>query len=125
LKPDGTVLALRDADGALRLYPLDGGSPSPVPPSPVPKVQPEERLLRWKADGSRLLLMVPLDGSIRIDEVNPNDGARTTPAGKEIASPPSFSAVQFTRVLLSADGQTTVYGAERRVCTLRIAEGLR
>jgi Tol biopolymer transport system component len=118
LNPDGTMVAARCPDGMLRLFPISGGSPVNVP-----GIQPGDRLVRWRPDGRKLVVMTPIDGGVRLDDVDTTSGARTK--GTEIIKPPLPNFVQFTQMLLSTDGGTIVYGADTRVRTLYLAEGLK
>jgi len=98
--------------------PLDGGAAEEIR-----GLEPGDRLVRWTGNGARLLVVTQLDGTARLVEVDPATGKRVP--GKEITSVSSAHVVQYTQMLVSADGDTIVYGQNRRVRTLRVAEGLR
>ena len=49
--PDGLVVTASRTGAALSLYPLDGGSPRPVPGG-----RPDDRPPRWSADGKWLFV---------------------------------------------------------------------
>jgi Tol biopolymer transport system component len=118
LNPDGTLVAARCADGVVRLFPISGGDPVDVH-----GLKPGDRIVRWRPDGRKLVVMATVEGSVRLDDIDVQSGMRMP--GKDLIQPPMPNVVAFTQMLVSFDSQTIVYGAEARVRTLRIAEGLK
>ncbi len=118
LSPDGTKVAGRSPDGLLRLYPIGDGVAADLPGALA-----GDRLVRWSPSGQKVVVMSPLEGAVQLSEIDLASGKRTP--GKRIASPNPVGVAQVTQVLLSDDGQTIVYGQNRRVRTLRTAAGLK
>ncbi|MCX6627911.1 MAG: protein kinase, partial [Candidatus Solibacter sp.] len=116
LSPDGSKVAGRSPDGHLRLYPIGDGAAADVPGTLA-----GDRLVRWSPDGQKVIVRSFLDGAVQLNEIDLASGKRTP--GKRIASPNPAGVAEVTQVLLAADGQTIVYGQDRRVRTLRAAAG--
>ncbi|NUN01965.1 MAG: protein kinase [Bryobacteraceae bacterium] len=118
LSPDGTKVAARAPEGVLRLYSIGGGGAAEIR-GPLP----DDRLVRWSPSGQELIVMSPVEGMAQLNQIDLATGKRTP--GKRIANLDPVGVTQVTQVRLSADGQTIVYGQNRRVRTLRTASGLK
>ncbi len=89
----------------------------------MPKVAPYERLIRWVAGGTRLLVRTNSGVPVQVFEIDPITGDRKL--WKEVAPADPVGVVQITRLLVSDDSQTIVYGLNRKIRSLRFADGLR
>jgi Tol biopolymer transport system component len=118
LSPDAKMAAARGPDGVLRLYPLSGEAAREAP-----GVDATMRLVRWSADGQRLLVMTPGLGAVPLQEVNVATGERKP--WKELNPADPVGVSEITQILVGADGQTLVYGQNRKIRSLHVADGLR
>jgi Tol biopolymer transport system component len=118
ISPDGRLLAGKNPDGRIFLYPADGGTPQPAP-GPV---EPGE-LAEWSADGRSLFVTEKVSGSVvKVFRRDLSTGQRQL--WKEIA--PSDPAGFFSiRPAIARDGRSYVYGYSRRLSNLFLVRGLR
>jgi hypothetical protein len=118
LSPDGRLVAAIGLDRALRLYPVDGGEASAIP-----GIEPGELPIRFSSDGRSLYVYRRPGVPARIFRVDLATGRRSL--WKEISpSDPAGITNGIGRVLLSADGQSYVYGISRFLSELYMAEGI-
>ena len=118
ISPDSRYVIGRGSDRALRLYPLAGGSPQPLP-----NVQPGEQPLRWSADGRSLYVYTPGPPPGRVDLVRLSDGHRDK--WRDLA-PEDAAGVVFVRPpVITPDGKHYVYSYTRVLSELFLARGIR
>jgi len=118
LSPDGKLVAAKGPGGIWRLYTLSGKVEGEIP-----GMTAEMRVVRWNTDGERLLVMTTDLATVHLEEINVRNGERTP--WKELGSADPAGVSEITQVLVAADGQTVVYGQNRKIRTLHIAKGLR
>ena len=118
LSPDGGTLLVRTFDQGFSLAPLDGG-----PSTPVRSVEPEERPLRWTADGRAIFVGSSRAIPARVFRLDPATGNREL--WKEF-KPGDPSGVQFLNAgAISADGNTILFTYGHQISDLYLAEGLK
>jgi len=118
ISPDSRFVIARGVDRTLRLYPLSGGSPSPLP-----GILPGEQPVRWSADGTSLFVYVPGTFPARVDRVRLSDGHRER--WKDLV-PGDPAGVTFIRApLITPDGNHYVYSYARVLSELFLVRGIR
>ncbi|MGC9971433.1 MAG: protein kinase [Bryobacteraceae bacterium] len=117
LSPDAKLAAAKGPDGVLRLYPLAGGAAREAP-----GLDSSMRLVRWTMDGRKLLVAALSPAPARLYEVDVSSGERKL--WKELNPVYPTGVSEITQVLVAADGQTIVYGQNRKIRSLHVVEGL-
>jgi hypothetical protein len=118
IAPDGRSAVARAPDGALSLYPTDGGEPRPIP-----GVMRDDVPIRWTQDGKGLYLQRGPGVPARIDVLEVASGKRRP--WKELTPPDPAGVLTIGPILLTADGQSYVYSYRRMIDDLYLVEGLR
>jgi hypothetical protein len=105
--------------GGIKIYPIDGGEPRPVPGIP-PRLA--EYPLQWRADG-RALYTYRLIGAnrCRIDEVDLASGRRRLARELRVADP---AGSVIWNVLMTPDGKQYAYDTRNALSALYLVEGL-
>lgn len=116
--PDGNFVPSADSEGQVRLYPINGGEPRPLP-----GVGPGDEVLLWSADGRSLLVRRRLTLPVRIDRVDVTTGKAAL--WREIAPADRTGMTAVSSVWISADESTYTYTVQRLLSELYLAEGLR
>jgi hypothetical protein len=118
ISPDSRFVIARSSDHVLRLYPLVGGAPRPLP-----GILPGEQPVRWSTDGTGLFVYTPGDFPARVDRVRLSDGHRQR--WKELV-PGDPAGVTFIRApLVTPDGNHYVYSYARVLSELFLVRGVR
>lgn len=115
LSPDGQMAAARSSDGAPRLYPVAGGEARAIP-----SVSAADRFVRWLPDGLHVVVANRAGLPVRLFEVDIRTGDRKLWA--EFQPADSTGITEITQVLADRDGATIVYGQNRKIRTLYLAE---
>lgn len=118
VSPDGKFVAARGPDQTISLYPVEGGSPRPIP-----GLLPGAGVVRWTADGRALYVWAKGHLPARIFKVDLSTGRREP--WKELAPEDRAGAVQNYGVCLTPDGTSYAYGCVRTVSDLFVVDGLR
>jgi dipeptidyl aminopeptidase/acylaminoacyl peptidase len=116
VSPNGQTVAMADSQGVVTLYPVDGGSPTPL-------AGELGRPMHWSADGRELLLAGPELLPMRIYRRDLATG-RIQP-WRSLAPADLSGAMQVMRVLIAADGRSYVYQYSRALNELFLAYDLR
>src|SRR5262249_18082959 len=119
VSPDGQLVVVTGASGALMLVPVDGGAPRPVP-----GIRPQEASAGWGAD-SRSLYVYPVEAAfpVRVDRIQLASGRREPYTD---VPPPEVAATGgVTRVRVTPDGKAYAYSYGQYPCILYLVEGLR
>ncbi|MGZ6972167.1 MAG: TolB family protein, partial [Thermoanaerobaculia bacterium] len=116
--PDGSFVPSADSDGNVKLYPLDGGEPQPLP-----GVERGDEILLWSADGRSILVQRHLTLPVRIDRVDVRTGKSTL--WREIMPIDRTGMTRPSLVRISRDESTVTYTVQRLLSELYLAEGLR
>jgi len=117
ISPDGSVLYGANSDGKPVLVTLSSGE---VRNAFGP--QPREFINRWSGDGRWLYVYQGRPLPISIRRLDPRTGRREQI--REITPPDPAGILGSGRVLLSADGKSYVYQADRHLSELFLARGL-
>jgi Tol biopolymer transport system component len=115
--PDGKRFAAESVGGAVQVWPVDGGDPSPLPGS-----QPGDLPILWSADGRTIDVTVKQERSARIDAIDAATGRRSLFRTVAPADPAGIVGVDF--ICLSADMRAYVYSYRRVLSALYQVDGL-
>jgi hypothetical protein len=117
ISPDGKLVAARDLEGGITIYPVSGGKPIPVPTA-----HSGELPAQWTADGKAVLVGAP-EVPTRVFTIDLGTGQRkpfrtfspVDPTGLFDTFPPNFSR----------DLKSYVYSYTRILSDLYIVDGLK
>jgi Tol biopolymer transport system component len=118
VRPDGRFVAAAGPGRRIALYPLEGGTPRPLP-----GVLEGESPVRWSPDGRSLFVWRPGELPAMVTRVEIATGRRTPV--REILPADPAGVLSISPVLLSEDGKTCVYTYFRILSDLYVVEGLR
>jgi Tol biopolymer transport system component len=118
VSPDGELVAAKDTQGHLMLFPVEGGEPRPVP-----STGPHDVLAGWGAD-SQSIYVYPLESDLPapIDAIDLRSGRRQP--FKEITPPDSQAFGGIERVIVTPGGKAYAYQYGQYLCILYVIEGL-
>jgi hypothetical protein len=114
--PDGKEVVLRDADGAYRRWPVDGGEPTPIP-----GLIPDDGPLAWADDGAALFVggsSIPMS----ITRLDLATGKRTP--WKTIA-PSDAAGLRYATLTISPNGKYWALAVAKLLTDLFVVDGLR
>ncbi|HET7452866.1 MAG TPA: hypothetical protein VFL12_09005, partial [Thermoanaerobaculia bacterium] len=116
--PDGRAVVLRGPDGRAVLYPVSGGTPTPIP-----GWRDGDQPVRFAEDGKTLFVV---GGSlpIRIEQLDVSSGTRR-PWRQFDASDSAGLQRAYHPVVISRDGRAIVCNYTRRLDSLFLGEGIR
>jgi hypothetical protein len=116
--PDGQLITGSNVlDGGVQLYPLDGGSPRPVP-----GLLPGEKI-SWTSDPRFVYASLGKQAPVKIYRLNIENGQRQL--FKEINPTDETGLCDMTGILFSANGKAYVYGYTRLLSELYLVNGLK
>jgi hypothetical protein len=118
VSPDGRFVAARGGPGPLTLYPLEDGSPRPVPGSTS-----ADAVVRRSGDGRFLYVTLPGSRPCRVDRLDLASGERRT--WRELIPSDSTGLTLLDGVVMTPDGQAYAYRGISFLGSLYLAEGLR
>jgi eukaryotic-like serine/threonine-protein kinase len=121
--PDGkAVVGIAFGETEAKLYPLDGGAPTPFP-----RLREADTPIAWSADGTTLFAMVPAGGPwvsartvVRIDAAT---GSRSV--WKTLGPSDRIGVDSVSPVTMTPDGRAYCYSYMRRLGSLFTVDGLR
>src|SRR5262249_48279464 len=116
VSPDGKQVAARRPDGTYWLYPVDGGSPRPLP-----GIDPSSNVVSFDERAEALYLARGLT-SLRVDRYDLASG-RLQP-WKELSPSDPAGIAEVSHLALNPDGKSYVYFVERILSDLFVVEGL-
>jgi len=117
--PDAKQLLARGPGRQFWLYSLDGAAPVPAKGFVA-----GDTPIRWSGDGKSMWTVNQTSGVPQIMRVDVTTGRREV--WREITNTdPGGLAPNSLRVVISADGKSYVYGYNRALSDLYVAEGLR
>ncbi len=116
ISPDGKLVAVHGPDQNAYLYPIEGGTPTPLP-----MLAREDALCGWSADGRYLFVTVPGGRSKMIDRLEVVTGRRNP--WKEITPPDSIGMP--AGLLVSRAGDSYAYSYVLNPSDLYVVEGLK
>ncbi len=118
VSPDGQMVAAVESEGTAQLYPTSGGEPRPIPGFEAGEVP-----LTFTTDGKALFITRPGDRPARIVRLDITTGQRSV--WKELTPADDAGVQTVGPIRISPDGQTYVYGFQRRLSDLYLVEGLK
>ena len=118
VSPDGRLAVARAADGALTLYPMEGGDPRPVTGA-----APDDVPIRWTPDGRALYVHHASGVPARIEVLDVMTGARRF--FRELTPPEPAGVLAVSPIYLSADGSAYLYSYRRVLDQLYVARGVK
>jgi serine/threonine protein kinase len=122
LSPDGRLLAAKDPDQKVSLYPIDGGAPQPVP---ADGFEPNDVLLRWSADQKFLYASTGTRRSLnaRVFRVDVANGRREVWKEFSLPDPTGVSGVSCSAI--TPDGKTFIFTYSQQFSDLYLVDGLK
>jgi len=117
LAPDGRWAVAADAEGTPRLYPMEGGEPRAIP-----GVTPEDRPVRWSADGRSIYVARGVHARVVVEIVDVASGQRRP--WRELRPPDPAGVVSIGPIVMTADGSAYAYSYRRLLDDLFLADGL-
>ncbi len=118
ISPDGRQVVGWDLEHRPWIYPVEGGSPRPLP-----GFSPGDGLVRWSADGRAVFLWRRFDTPIRVFRLDLATGERRLL--REISFADPAGVYTTTSLLMTPDGRSYVYNYGRLLSTLYLVEGLK
>jgi dipeptidyl aminopeptidase/acylaminoacyl peptidase/predicted Ser/Thr protein kinase len=118
--PDGKTVAAVGPDHRIRLYPVDGGAPRPMP-----AVKDGEFPLVWSADGRWLYVRenTASEPPLRISRIETATGRREP--WKELMPADRSGLNVIGHVALAPDGETYAYAYDQSFSQLFVADGIK
>jgi len=117
ISPAGDRVVLPERDGPIRIYPLDGSTPTVVPAT-----TPHDEPLGWAPDGKTVYVADPRTMPLRIDRIDLASGARRF--WKDVGPADPAGVSRLGPVFLSADGETIAVSFIRSLDEIYLATGL-
>jgi DNA-binding beta-propeller fold protein YncE len=114
--PDGKVVVLQDADGAMKRWPIDGGDPLPIP-----GLLEGDQAAAFSADG-RSLFVAGRGLPIPIVKLDLETGERIPWLS---LSSPDAAGIRYATVEMTSDGKHWVCGYSKLLSDLYVVEGLK
>jgi len=118
VSPDGHAVAALGPDRKPAIYPVDGGSPRPIP-----GIQVADEPIRWSAEGSSLFVYQRGSLPARVEKVDVSTGARGL--WKELSPPDLDGVTNLVRIRITPDGSSYAYTYFRLLSELFLVDGLR
>jgi hypothetical protein len=115
--PEGTLVPSL-GPGGVKLYPIDGGQPRPLP-----GIEIGDEILFWSADGRSVLVRRRRTLPVRIDRVDVATGKAQL--WREIAPADRTGMTQIVSVRISQDETTYAYTVRRLFSELYLVDGLK
>jgi dipeptidyl aminopeptidase/acylaminoacyl peptidase len=117
ISPDGSRVVVRDPEGQISAYPVDGGTPEPLR-----TLEPGDVPLEWSKDGQALFVTRAGGFPWRIRRHEIGTG-RETPV-TEIA-PSQIAGARLSWVFITPDGRYWAHSYSRLLADVYVAEGVR
>jgi eukaryotic-like serine/threonine-protein kinase len=118
LSPDGQQVASVAADGNTFAYPIAGGEAKQIV-----GIVPGEEPIEWSADGKAIYLYKPGDLPAKVYRLDLTTHQKTL--WKELMPSDSAGVSRIGPILMTADGNTSLYGYHRVLSDLYLVEGLK
>ena len=118
LTPDGRAVAAKTSDGSYALYPLDGGTPRPLP-----GIEPGELFIRWSGDGKEFYANTTGSLPAVFYKIDLSTGKKQK--WREFAPSDRAGVLGLNWALLTPDGKQAVYFYNRYLTELQLVDGLR
>lgn len=118
VSPDGKRVVAQPSNGALAIYPIDGGTPTPIK-----NVPSNDAFIRWSADGQNLYFAADNGCHLRIYKLNWQTGFTQT--AREITPDDPTGVFGISPVILTPDGSNAAYGLVRCLLNLQMVDGVK
>jgi eukaryotic-like serine/threonine-protein kinase len=118
ISPDGSLLAVLDADGKVFLWPTEGGIPKPVS-----NVERGEFPIQWSADGRFLFTHRAGELPAKVWRLELATGRKELVRELSPVDPAGVTSIE--NILLTPDGRSYVYGYRHNLSDLYVVEGLK
>jgi Tol biopolymer transport system component len=118
VSPDGRLVLSSTSDGSWTLYPVEGGTPQPVPGLTV-----EDRVVRWSADGTSLYVCNSHEVPSRVERFTLASGRRDSVM--ELGTENRTGLVLIRSVSMADDPRVYAYSPRRILSGLFVVEGAR
>jgi eukaryotic-like serine/threonine-protein kinase len=118
VSPDGHAVAGVGPDSKGYLYPVAGGAPTPIPGFGAGEVP-----IGWTTDGKGLFVTRPGERPATIMRLDVTTGKRTP--WKELMPLDNAGVQNIGPIRITPDGNSYVYGFQRRLSDLYLVEGLK
>jgi serine/threonine protein kinase/dipeptidyl aminopeptidase/acylaminoacyl peptidase len=118
VSPDGASILVRSGGGALLLFPAAGGEPRSVPGT-----TPEDRVLRWGADGRSLILYSGSQVPVRSERLDLATGRREPL--RTFGNSETAGALRIGTFAVNNDGKSYAYSYGYQLSHLFVVEGAR
>ncbi|HKD12615.1 MAG TPA: hypothetical protein VKE50_11085, partial [Thermoanaerobaculia bacterium] len=115
--PDGRLVPAL-GPGGVKLFPIDGGQPRPLP-----GVAPGDEILLWSLDSRSVLVQRRVTMPIRIDRVDVATGKAAL--WREIAPADRTGMIEVVAVRISQDESTYAYTVRRLLSELYLVDGVK
>ncbi len=117
VSPDGKYVIAAAPGQKRALYPIEGGSPVPLP-----GLEDQDNIIRWAADGRSLFTFQQSGLPVRIYRLDVASGRREL--WREVTPSDPTGILPFFKVFVAADGKAYVYSFTRSLFRLFLVEGL-
>ncbi|HTM00800.1 MAG TPA: protein kinase [Candidatus Omnitrophota bacterium] len=117
ISPDGLRVSCQGPDRRIKIYPVDGGEPKPLP-----GVLPNERMIRWSDDGTSAFVFGRGELPAKIFKIDIASGERTL--WKELSPPDPTGVEGITSIRMTPVGDSYGYSYAQRLNDLYVVEGL-
>ncbi len=118
ISPDGKSVVAKGPDGRIAIYPVEPGEPRLVP-----GLAPDDRAIRWTADGRSLYVFNTVSRPGAVELVDVLTGKRTL--WKEFHPPDPAGVLQIEPFIMTPDGASYVYSYRRLLDELYVVTGLK
>jgi WD40 repeat protein len=115
VSPDGKLVILQDADGAFRMWPIDGGEARPIP-----GVRSEDQPLTFSEDGTALLVS-GRSMPIQIERLNLTTGQRTP---WMTMAPTDRAGLRYALASITPNGKYWALSTAKLLTDLYVVDGL-
>jgi hypothetical protein len=118
LSPDGKRLAVTGPGNELSIFPIEGGTPRPVPATSSDDIP-----AAWSKDGGALFVYGRAGQGIRVDKIDLASGRRTP--WKTLVPVDRAGLIDVAFLLMTDDARSYAYTYRRFLSTLYYVDGLR
>ena len=118
LSPDGRLVLASGSDGSWAIYPVEGGTPRPVP-----GITAKEGIARWSKDGLSVFVFDPRQIPCRVDRLSLATGRRDSVM--LLGTGNRTGLVRVIKVSMADDPHIYAYSHSHMLSTLFVVDGAR
>ena len=118
LSPDGRLVLASGSDGSWAIYPVEGGTPRPVP-----GITAKEGIARWSKDGLSVFVFDPRQIPCRVDRLSLATGRRDSVM--LLGTGNRTGLVRVINVSMADDPHIYAYSHSHMLSTLFVVDGAR